>query len=214
MRPETKTVASSFLYASLSAGLCACFFGQARFHLPYAVALGCVFALSLAGTLLVRKAVSMGKGAEGSRDPAAGRAVQSPPAKPGRKGFELFQRASRYMEEHRPFLDEKMDLDRFSRAIFSNKVYVSKAINYYSGKNFRQFLNWHRIQYALDLMKADPHLKMEEVSNMSGFHSTVSFNMSFRLFQGKTPTQWHEEYVDTLRNARGGSLSRTEGGGQ
>ena len=48
-------------------------------------------------------------------------------------------------------------------------------------------------------MKADPHLRMEEVSMMSGFHSTVSFNMAFRLFEGKTPTQWLEEYMDSLR---------------
>ena len=33
----------------------------------------------------------------------------------------------------------------------------------------------------------------------SGFHSSVSFNMAFRLFEGKTPTQWIEEYVDSLR---------------
>jgi YesN/AraC family two-component response regulator len=103
------------------------------------------------------------------------------------------------MEDKRPYLDEKLNLDSFSKAVFSNKVYVSKNINHYSGKNFRQFINWYRIQYALDLMKKDPHLRMEEVAMMSGFHTTVSFNMAFRLFVAKTPTEWHEEYVDSLR---------------
>ena len=117
----------------------------------------------------------------------------------GKRGYELFRRVVHYMEDQKPYLDDKLNLESFSRAIFSNKVYVSKNINYYSGRNFRQFVNWYRIQYALELMKTDPHLRMEEVSMLSGFHSTVSFNMAFRLFEGRTPTEWHEEYVDSLR---------------
>ena len=123
----------------------------------------------------------------------------SAPEGAGKKGYELFRRVVRYMEEQKPYLDDKLDLESFSRAMFSNKVYVSKNINYFSGRNFRQFINWYRIQYALELIKSDPHLKMEEVAMLSGFHSTVSFNMAFRLFEGKTPTEWHEEYVDALR---------------
>lgn len=207
MKPLTKSV-SSFLCALMSVFSCVFFFGQPRFSLPLALALGCVFALVFAGTLLVLSVAVPGKPGDSPAAPDTPQAEQTPPARPGKKGFELFQRAARYMEEQRPFLDDKMDLDRFSRAIYSNKVYVSKAINYYSGKNFRQFLNWHRIQHAIDLMKKDPHLRMEEVSILSGFHSTVSFNMSFRLFQGKTPTQWHEEYVDSMRSASRASLSR------
>ena len=103
------------------------------------------------------------------------------------------------MEEKKPYLEESIGLEDLSRAVFSNKAYVSKNINYYAGRNFRQFVNWYRIQHAIGLLKEDPHLKMEDVSTLSGFHTTVSFNMAFRLFEGKTPTQWLEEYVDSLR---------------
>lgn len=206
MRLKTKTI-TAFLCALLSVFSCVFSFVQPWFRLPLLPALGCVFVLTFAGSFLVLPATPPVKSSDSPREADPGEETSPPPSQPGKRGFELFQRASRYMEEQHPFLDDKMDLDRFSRAIYSNKVYVSKAINYYSGKNFRQFLNWHRIQYALDLMRQDPHLKMEEVSILSGFHSTVSFNMAFRLFQGKTPTAWHEEYIDSLRSAGRGPLS-------
>ena len=123
----------------------------------------------------------------------------SSPGAAGKRGYEVYERVVRYMEEQKPYLEESLSLEQLSRAVFSNKAYVSKNINYYSGRNFRQFLNGYRIQHAIGLLKEDPHLKMEDVSSMSGFHSTVSFNMAFRLFVGKTPTQWLEEYVDSLR---------------
>ena len=161
----------------------------------------CAFAASFSAAFLVLLILRRGDGAGESEPRVPDSEPQSAPvpAGAGKRGYEVFQRVVRYMEEKRPYLDEKINLERFSKAIFSNTVYVSRTINYYSGKNFRQFVNWYRIQYALDLMREDPHLKMEEVSILSGFHSTVSFNMAFRLFEGKTPTEWHEEYVDSLR---------------
>jgi len=177
------------------------FYVSLRPVLPLGVAAGCHWLLTFL-TLFLFSSVGERMDSHASLAPPEPKPEEEKPVRLGKRGFELYQRASRYMEEQRPFLDDQLDLDQFSRAIFSNKVYVSKAINYYSGKNFRQFLNWYRIQHALELMKKDPHLRMEEVSTLSGFHSTVSFNMAFRLFQGKTPTAWHEEYVDSLRKQR------------
>ncbi len=115
------------------------------------------------------------------------------------KGYDIYLRAVKCMEERRPYLDDKLDLDHFSREIYSNKVYVSRNINHYSGMNFCQFVNYYRVNYAASLMEKDPYLKMEEVAQMSGFHSTVSFNMAFRLFKEKTPTEWLREYLDSGR---------------
>lgn len=103
------------------------------------------------------------------------------------------------MEEDKPFLDPKLNLASFSRGIYSNTVYVSKNINFYSGVNFRTFVNRYRINHAIMLMKADPGAKIEDIAAMSGFHNPVSFNMAFRLFEGKTPTAWLEEYTDSLK---------------
>ena len=177
------------------------FFGDVFSSFSFPFRLACLTFFAMTTTFLTLWLVFR-QAAEALPDNPGETVTSATPAsqdEPGKRGYELFQRIESYMEDKRPYLDEKLNLDSFSKAVFSNKVYVSKNINHYSGKNFRQFINWYRIQYALDLMKKDPHLRMEEVAMMSGFHTTVSFNMAFRLFVAKTPTEWHEEYVDSLR---------------
>lgn len=110
-----------------------------------------------------------------------------------RKMTALYRKAVSIMEEKQLFLDENLDLESFSRKMLSNKSYLSKTINVMSGRNFRQFVNYYRVEYAVNLLMKDPVLKMEEVALMSGFHTVVSFNMAFRLFRGETPSDWLRE---------------------
>ena len=107
----------------------------------------------------------------------------------------MYARINRYMSEKKPYLDPAFDMAEMSRIMYSNKLYLSKTINLMSGRNFRQFVNYHRIQYALELMKQDPRLKVSEVAEMSGFHTVVSFNMAFKLNLGQTPSEWLRDYI-------------------
>ena len=107
-----------------------------------------------------------------------------------RKMNALYRKAVTMMEEKQLFLDDDFDLESFSRKLLSNKSYLSKTVNVMSGRNFRQFVNSYRVEYALGLMTKDRNLKMEEVALMSGFHTVVSFNMAFKLFYGETPSDW------------------------
>jgi len=102
----------------------------------------------------------------------------------------LYKRVIDYMEDKKPYLDEEISLEQFSRHVYSNKTYLSKTINVMSGHNFRQFMNYYRVEYSLSLLKENPSMRMEEVAMMSGFHNVVSFNMAFRLFMSETPTEW------------------------
>lgn len=101
----------------------------------------------------------------------------------------LYRRVVMYMEEKRPYLDQTFDMTSLADLMFTNKLYLSKTINVLSGRNFRQFVNYYRVQRAIELFKQDPRLKICEVSEMSGFHTAVSFNMSFKVNTGKTPTE-------------------------
>ena len=53
----------------------------------------------------------------------------------------LYDRCCRYMAERKPFLVESFSLGDLARVLYTNKVYLSKTINYYSGKNFRNYVN-------------------------------------------------------------------------
>lgn len=111
----------------------------------------------------------------------------------------LYRRLTDLMDASKPFLDSSVDLDYFARRLYTNKVYLSKTINVFSGRNFRQFLNYYRINFSVELMKSDPRLLVEEVAHRSGFNSPVSFNMAFKMFMGCTPRLWLETYRDSLR---------------
>lgn len=104
----------------------------------------------------------------------------------------LYERAVALMEKKHPFLDAGFGLDDLAGALFTNRAYLSKTINILSGRNFRQFVNYYRIQYCVEMLRQDPNLRLISVALMCGFHTTASFNMAFKLNLGETPTQFQE----------------------
>ena len=115
-------------------------------------------------------------------------------AEEDKKMNNLYNRVMVYMNEKKPYLDPAFRMEDMAEYLYSNKLYLSRTINLLSGRNFRQFINYHRIQYAISLFKKDPRLKVGEVATMSGFNSPVSFNMSFKVNTGKTPSEWLQEH--------------------
>ena len=106
----------------------------------------------------------------------------------------LFVKVEDYMERMEPYLDETFTIADLCQALGTNKTLLSKTINIKSGYNFCQFLNKYRVAYAVSLMEQGSNLRVQELSDVSGFHSVVSFNMAFRLFMDDTPS----EYMRTL----------------
>ena len=104
----------------------------------------------------------------------------------------LYDRVVEVMEQKRPFLDPDFNLMNLASLVFSNKTYLSRTINIQAGRNFSQFVNHYRIQYALELIRQDRSLKVINLAMMCGFHSTVSFNMAFKLNMGETPSAYME----------------------
>ena len=132
--------------------------------------------------------------------PRRRRSPAPPPDKSYRRGLSpsektaidqmLYDRACTYMVEQRPFLVESYTLDDLALALNTNKMYLSQAINRYSGKNFRQYLNYYRIMYALDLFRANPQLRVAELAHLSGFCSPTSFFQNFKSVMGEAPFYW------------------------
>ncbi len=104
----------------------------------------------------------------------------------------LYDRTCRYMTEYRPFLVTTFSLQDLSNAVFTNKYYLSKTINRFSGKNFRQYVNYYRIMYAVELFRDNNSLRVSELASLSGFHSITSFTQNFKKVMGDTPSFWCE----------------------
>ncbi len=103
---------------------------------------------------------------------------------------ELYSRIQNLFEEEKPYLNGNLTINDIVSVVFSNKVYISKAISMYSGRNFCQYVNYHRVMYSIEYFRAHPETKMSELWPHCGFNTSVSFNMAFRLFMGENPSDW------------------------
>jgi AraC-like DNA-binding protein len=103
---------------------------------------------------------------------------------------DLYERISHYFEVSKPYLDGNLTINDVVKVVYSNKVYISKAICHYTGRNFRQFVNYHRVMYSMALFRENLELKVSDLAEHSGFNNMVSYTMAFRLFMDETPSDW------------------------
>ncbi len=103
---------------------------------------------------------------------------------------DVYERIVAYFESEKPFLDNELTINDLSKVLYSNKLYISRAISQFTGRNFCQFVNYYRVTYSMELFRNNHDLKIHELACSSGFNSDVSYNMAFRLFMGETPGEW------------------------
>lgn len=115
---------------------------------------------------------------------------------------ELYDRLVEYFETDKPYLDSRLSINDVVKTVFSNKVYISRAISQYTGRNFCQFVNYYRIMYSVECFRSNPELKVTEMSEMSGFNSVVSYNTAFRLFMNENPSDWCRKERYKIRNKK------------
>ena len=103
---------------------------------------------------------------------------------------DIYERVVAYFEAEKPFLDNELTINDLVKVLYSNKLYISRAISQFTGRNFCQFVNYHRVVHSMELFRANPEMKIHELASGCGFNSDVSYNMAFRLFMGETPGEW------------------------
>ena len=102
----------------------------------------------------------------------------------------LYDRCCRYMADRKPFLVESFSLGDLASVLYTNRVYLSKTINYYSGKNFRSYINYYRVMYAMELFRKNKSLTVTELGSLAGFHSGTTFNQAFKAVMKESPSTW------------------------
>lgn len=103
---------------------------------------------------------------------------------------DIYDRVLEHFEKDKPFLNGNLTINDVVGVVFTNKLYISRAISQYTGRNFCQFVNYHRIMYSVACFRENSELKVAELWPMCGFNSIVSYNMAFRLFMGENPSDW------------------------
>ncbi len=115
---------------------------------------------------------------------------------------EVYDRIVNYFEASSAYLEPTLSITDVARKCFTNKVYVSRAIHRATGKNFCQFVNYHRIRYAVAIFRKEPEMRVADMAYRSGFHNIVTFNMAFHLFMESTPSEWCRQERARLRNKK------------
>ncbi len=94
------------------------------------------------------------------------------------------------MESARLYLDPKLDLARFSKAMGVPPKVISATVNQYLNKSFNQFLNEYRVE-AFKRKLQEPgaeKLTIQGLALSCGFGSAATFQRSFKQITGITPT--------------------------
>ena len=102
----------------------------------------------------------------------------------------IYDRVLDYFNNEKPYLNSSLTINDVVEVVFSNKLYISRAISQFAGKNFCQFVNYYRVVHSLELFRQNPSMKISDLAIQSGFNSNVSFGMAFNLFMGQKPGDW------------------------
>lgn len=106
----------------------------------------------------------------------------------------LYKRFCRYMDEKQPYLYEKCLIEEVARNLFTNRVYLSKMVNLCTGLNFSKLMNRYRVCHSVELYKKDMRLTVSDLSALSGFNNTVTYNLAFKCFMDIPPSEWCRLY--------------------
>lgn len=96
------------------------------------------------------------------------------------------------INEDKIYKDQDLTIYKLAKEINTNSKYLSTIINKEFGKNFVNFINEYRITEAKQNLKSEKfkNYTIEALGQHVGFKSKSSFNIAFKKYTGKTPTEY------------------------
>lgn len=101
----------------------------------------------------------------------------------------IFSHLEQLMNEKQLFLDPKINRDRISQELSTNKLYLSEAIAQHTGLTFSNYILGFRLSYACNLLLKTSDT-IESVASQSGFRSARTFYRIFHEKTGVSPAQF------------------------
>lgn len=94
------------------------------------------------------------------------------------------------MTTEKPYLESELNLIKLAELLSVSTHHLSYVINTGFGKNFFQYINEFRVEYAKILLRKDSKLSILGIAYESGFNSKTSFNTTFKKLTGQTPSEF------------------------
>lgn len=106
----------------------------------------------------------------------------------------ILAKIKKEMEGNRYFTNNLASLSGLSKQINESHHHVSQVINEKMNKNFYELLALYRVEYAKKLISEDKDVKLtvEELTELVGYNSKSSFNIAFKKYTLKTPSEYRK----------------------
>lgn len=102
----------------------------------------------------------------------------------------LMENICQLMNERQLFLNSNLKVSDLAAELNTNSRYVSDCIKQGKNATFKQFVNRYRVEYAKQLMRQHPDMKLSVVALKSGFSTEMTFYRTFKASTGMTPKEW------------------------
>ena len=99
-------------------------------------------------------------------------------------------------KDEKTYLDHEITLSKIASRLKTTPRVLSRVVNESTGKNFSEYVNYHRIEHAKILLRSDGS-KQEKIASIafdSGFNNVTSFNLAFKAMTHLTPSQFRKQF--------------------
>lgn len=116
----------------------------------------------------------------------------------------LWRKLEDMMHSEHIYRHSDISLDRIAEMLGTNRSYVSRVINNYSGMSFYNYIHSRRIEEASQrLSDAPENISLKALAFELGYNSISSFYRAFLKETGVPPSRYFEEVVRIRQNATG-----------
>ena len=116
----------------------------------------------------------------------------------------IYNKVRQALENERMFLNPELSLKSLSKAVGTNTVYLSKAINQGYGCSFSVMLANYRMDYII-AKAIETGENIETLNEKLGFWSRSTFYDVFKSKKGASP----KRFIESIREKGIASISRT-----
>lgn len=110
--------------------------------------------------------------------------------------LELWKKTEQLMDSEKVFRMNDISMEKLAKMLQSNRTYLSRAINKYSGNTFYGYINSKRIEEAISILTDEnSQVPMKSLYVMLGYNSLTSFYRAFQKETGCPPSKYREEML-------------------
>ncbi|GHT69197.1 hypothetical protein AGMMS50239_35570 [Bacteroidia bacterium] len=109
----------------------------------------------------------------------------------------IYTQIVEYLETKQLYLRADFTLAQMANDLNINVTYLSKAINNQKNMNFNSLINSYRINKVKELIQQASSRKytLKYIYHYSGFNSQSSFNKTFLMQEGITPSEYYKQQI-------------------